>query len=309
MFKHVYILVNERSGGFSGRAQLHHVTQQLEQLTIPFDIYKTICAKHAYLLTVQIVEKMKHCEQALFLVIGGDGTVHEVVDCLQQLQISLPIGYVPAGTGNDFARNLYDKQSPHQILQRILSSKFVAEVPILKVNHTIALNSFGIGFDAHVTHQVNRSRFKDKLNAIKLGSLIYLLYTLKHLWTFKTVSVDVTLQQNKQRVSHQNCYLTTVMNNGYFGGGILLDPTINLMDKLFSIIVIKNVTLKAIFRFLPKLFRGKHLNDFVLTRYTGTSVTITPTSKHLAQIDGEMYPATQQPTHYCIQLACQLFYL
>ncbi|MBF0781156.1 MULTISPECIES: diacylglycerol kinase family protein [unclassified Granulicatella] len=308
MFKHVHILVNERSGGLNGKTCLHDVKHFLTKNNIPYLIYQTAYKKHAYLLTKQIVHAMKNRPQDLCLVIGGDGTLHEVINCLHTLSVTLPIGYIPAGTGNDFARSLYQKQHTVQLLQSILMAKSPITIPILKINQTFALNSFGIGFDAQVTHMVDKSRIKAKLNALKLGSLVYVLYTLKNLWQFKTFSVDITL--NNHTTMHHNCCLTTIMNNGYFGGGILLDPAMILTDHIFSAILIKDVTFKAILRFLPKLFRAKHLQDSALTRYTAPcQLSLHVHGNHLIQIDGEAYSPKQDEHTYHISLTSQQFYI
>ncbi len=50
----------------------------------------------------------------LLVVIGGDGTLHQVVSELQLEQQQIPVAYIPAGSGNDFARSIELPREPEK---------------------------------------------------------------------------------------------------------------------------------------------------------------------------------------------------
>lgn len=64
--------------------------------------YLTDYSTHAEVLTEQLVKRDHKKYQGYLMVVGGDGTLHEVVQTLHKNQADIPVTYVPAGTGNDF---------------------------------------------------------------------------------------------------------------------------------------------------------------------------------------------------------------
>src|SRR5699024_11954626 len=67
--------------------------------------YLTDYSTHAEVLTEQLVNRGHKEYQDYLVVVGGDGTLHEVVQTLYKNQADIPVTYVPAGTGNDFYRS------------------------------------------------------------------------------------------------------------------------------------------------------------------------------------------------------------
>ncbi|NEW62581.1 YegS/Rv2252/BmrU family lipid kinase [Granulicatella sp. zg-ZJ] len=283
----VYILVNEQSGGGKGLHLSNEVTAYLSRVHIPYILFKTAYKEHAYSLTRRIAKEYCQQENILFLVIGGDGTLHEVIETLVSMNLHIPVGFIPAGTGNDFSRYFPSTKSPISHLKKLLYAKETIQVPILQTENGIAINSFGVGFDAQVVAMTEQSLLKEKLNKIGLGFAVYFINVLRALFRFKTFTCTIETSSGITK-TFNHAFLVCVMNNPYFGGGIYMEPSLSLMDNQFSIVVLHDVGFKDIIRFIPKLFQQKHLNDKVLFNHHDISATLHLPKHATMQIDGEV---------------------
>lgn len=115
------------------------------------------------------------------IVIGGDGSLNEILNGIKTSNHpETPITYLPAGSGNDFARAAHLSKKPEELVNRLLQNldyhpvdcgKFISS---LKNNRPYYfVNNFGIGFDAFVIYSSNHQKMKEKLNKLHLGNLIY----------------------------------------------------------------------------------------------------------------------------------------
>src|SRR5690554_1057969 len=85
------------------------------------------------------------------IVVGGDGTLHQVVNTLGEEFKELEIGYIPAGTGNDFARGWFGKTlTTAGYIDRALHGQAEC-IDIGRVNDLYFINSVGVGFDGDLT--------------------------------------------------------------------------------------------------------------------------------------------------------------
>ncbi|MCT8138967.1 acylglycerol kinase family protein [Anaerobacillus sp. CMMVII] len=89
------------------------------------------------------------------VVVGGDGTIHHALKYIENTAI--PLGVIPAGSGNDFARALNIPKNSHLALLKILEGK-LQHIDLLKVNNHSCATVVGVGFDANVAQLVNQSR-------------------------------------------------------------------------------------------------------------------------------------------------------
>lgn len=91
----------------------------------------------------------------LVIVVGGDGTVREVVEGLAQRHDSPPIAVVPAGVGNDFAK-LVNSGGKRAAFKRIKRHE-KRQVDLLRCNRRLATNVVSLGYDASVLEKASGS--------------------------------------------------------------------------------------------------------------------------------------------------------
>jgi YegS/Rv2252/BmrU family lipid kinase len=196
-------------------------------------------------------------EQGFDLVVamGGDGTVHEVINGLMQLPPDKRpvLGVVPVGSGNDFAHAIGLPDSPSEALQLALEGKpQPIDLGVLKDDHGRTEyfdNTLGIGFDAVVTIRSHR------LPVVR-GFLMYLTAVIQTiLLNHDPAHLQVDSDGEKWE---QDSLLLTLCNGPREGGGFMIAPEAKLDDGLLHYAMIKKVSRLMMFRLVPEVMNGTH---------------------------------------------------
>ncbi|WP_216828300.1 diacylglycerol/lipid kinase family protein [Alkalihalobacterium elongatum] len=221
------------------------------------------------------------------VVVGGDGTVHDVVNCLQHMKI--PLGIIPAGTGNDYARSMSIPKNYEQALERILSGE-KKKIDILHVGERICMTVIGIGFDGKVAQLANESKSKKLLNNIGLGKFTYLIIVLKLLFKYKPTKV--TLELDNVTYEFEKVWLIAVANLPYYGGGMYICPHAISDDGAFDVCIVNNISKFKILQIFPKVFQGQHINHPAVTVLKGKTIKVISDIPVIIHGDGEIIGET-----------------
>ncbi|HAT54941.1 MAG TPA: diacylglycerol kinase [Lactobacillus sp.] len=295
MTRHFYVILNRHAGRGYANTVWHTIKPQLDQLQIAYQVTETKYAGHATLLAEQYA---KHHADAttgsqIVLVVGGDGTLNQALNGLKQATVTtpLPLAYIPAGSGNDFARGAQVSRNPSNALKQILTA---TEPEILDIGHyeettqqeqRYFVNNVGIGFDAAVVSAANHSDKKSLLNRLHLGNLAYVGQLIKVLG--QQTAFPVTVNIGNHRDIFNNAFLVTTSNHPYFGGGVPILPIANVHDGKLSLIIAEKMILpKFIFLFIMMTF-GRHLGFKHVHHYQATHLQLTVSSLEYGQVDGE----------------------
>lgn len=297
MIEEIHIICHQGSGAGRGKQILHEVIGYLGQHHFRAKIHITSYAGHATVLA-QSLQNL-----ARLIVIGGDGTLHEVVSGLFHLENPPALLYIPAGTGNDFARAWHPNRTVQESIAQLLTDRAV-QVPIMRITdlktaqQMVAINSFGFGFDGTVNYHAKKLKLNQLLSKVKLNKLSYFTSTFASIPDLKAFDVKV---MHPQLMTIPQCYLLSVMTNPFFGGGIQLDPLGRAQDLELSVIAVHSVTPKRLAKLLWQVFVSKdlHLSPYV-QRITATSLELTLNQKVKGQIDGEILEVDQ--VHYQVEM-------
>jgi len=220
------------------------------------------------------------------IAIGGDGTVHEVVNGLMQIpEKKRPIlGIVPVGSGNDFAHSIGLPAKPDVALVLALRGDPKPVDLGLLSDETGRKeyfdNTLGIGFDAVVTIRSH------KLPVVR-GFLMYLTAVIQ------TIILNFSPSQLHVETDTETWDLPTLMltlcNGPREGGGFLVAPQAIMDDGLLEYATIRKVSRLMMFRLVPEVMKGTH-GRFKQVR-TGTFHKMTLSSDRALFIhaDGEIY--------------------
>lgn len=104
MGKNVLLLVNSKSGQEKGKTFLYNIVEEFAKKNCVVTVFP-ILPKSKKLNTETIVEKYKD-RFDLIVCVGGDGTLHYLVNSLMREDLPVPVGYIPTGSTNDFANSL-----------------------------------------------------------------------------------------------------------------------------------------------------------------------------------------------------------
>jgi YegS/Rv2252/BmrU family lipid kinase len=211
----------------------------------------TVYPTHAIQLARQAGEE----GYELVIALGGDGTVHEVINGLMTLppENRPKLGVVPLGSGNDFAYAIGMDHHPEVAIRQVFTGRqHPIDIGKLEDNRGRVEywdNAVGIGFDATVTI---RSRNFTYLR----GFLIYLLAVLQ---TILLNHDAPRFQITSDEESFEKEMLLFVMANGSReGGGFLVAPDAKPDDGIFHYAGIEHVSRLMMLRLVPEVMNGKH---------------------------------------------------
>ncbi|MBM7554914.1 diacylglycerol/lipid kinase family protein [Thalassobacillus pellis] len=245
---------------------------------------------HAEKIAAQVAE-IYHEKIDSVMVIGGDGTLHEVMNGLNKYP-GIPVAFLPAGSGNDFARGIGTKLRALSLFQSIIKSpkKKLFHPGIYQVNASkkaqrYFMNSLGFGIDAAVVRAAEQARYKYILGKLGIGSLRYALVFMQVLRSF--VPMEVELEIDGRVLRYNRAFMVTVANHPYYGGGMKVAPHANASSRELGVIVVQDIPKwKTLLMFLT-VYTGKHVWMKEVHQYKGNNITIRSNRPMLFQVDGE----------------------
>lgn len=248
--------------------------------------YKTcFITKKEQLLNLEAEIRSLHIKA--IVIVGGDGTVHHVLPFLEKA--SIPIGIIPAGSGNDFARALKIPKKSSLALKKLLQGR-VKQVDIIYINGVPCTSVVGVGFDALVTDITNRSNIKKWLNFLKIGKFSYVVGVLRALFSFKPNEVAITVDGKKKTYPH--VWLIAIANTPFYGGGLKICPNAEETDGILNICIADSLSKMEVLLLFPLIFLGKHTVHHGVTFSTGKKIEISTNQPLLVQADGEVLGTT-----------------
>lgn len=283
----LHVIVNERAG--NGKSK--KIWQQFkQQLKTPFQEHITEFPGHGTELAKKIVQ---HCnKKALILVVGGDGTIHEVINGVIQSE-HVAVGFVPAGSGNDFSRGFNSFNTAEEIDQYMQSTGETQEMDcgMITVDESkVFVNNAGIGFDAHVAITANRSKVKKRLNKIGLGKLSYVYFVIFTLFTFKCFQLEV--EHNGVLKKYKRVWFAAISNHPYFGGGMKISPKSKPNDGRLELTVVHNLAKWKLLLLFVTVFFGKHTGLKEVDQMGADQFTLRVSKISFCHTDGELIEFT-----------------
>ena len=303
----LYFIANEMARTGKGVGVWRQVQILLREKRIPYKVYMTEYKEHATEIAKMLSEKEE--EDICIVVVGGDGTLNEVINGITDFE-KVRISLIPAGSGNDFARNLNMITTPEERLEHILEcvekgpecyeriDLGVAEWPEMEKPRKYAISS-GVGMDALVCKKNATSKIKIIMNKLGLGKVSYLIVTVQSLLTMETSDMAVKVDGSATR-NFKRTIFAAAMNAKAEGGGVPMAPKASVQDGLLSTcFVYKFTKLGALIR-LPFLATGthEHFNGFKVFDCKNIDIKIKkPMALHT---DGEYLGDVTQVKYSCL---------
>jgi len=266
-----HVIINFRAGRNRTRQLWPQVKSALQKTGWQLKECDTQYPGHATVLAAAAVNK--GAEQVV--VVGGDGTLNEVVNGLAGS--SLTLGLIPTGTGNDFARTVGVSLDPLQAVLQLYTGK-VRPIDLGKVGERYFLNACGIGFDARVAHLINEGfhRFT--------GKPAYLLAAARVFLTFRPLPVTIVVDGS---VMEKKVLLVAVTNARYYGGGIKISPEALVDDGKLDICIVEDLSRAQFLKNFPSIYYGGHVNHPKVSLLRGKTIDISGDERLYAHVDGE----------------------
>ncbi len=212
------------------------------------------------------------------VVCGGDGLVHLALQALAGTGV--PLGLLPAGTGNDVARYVdVPRDDPLAAAERLVRWQ-PRRLDLARSGDRWYVTVLAAGFDAVVNERANRMTWPK-------GQMRYNLATMAELRTFEPLPYTLDLDGHEVRT---DAMLVAVGNGPSFGGGLRIAEGAELDDGLLDVVVIGPMSKLELVRTYPKLFKGTHVDHPQYTRHRVRKVTVAAPGI-VAYADGERFGA------------------
>ena len=303
----IYFLVNPAS--HSGKTKPFYeqtILPILEREQVVFKTFFSQSPGDLTQLTHRLIEKSK--DSLTIILIGGDGSINEVLQGIQDFS-KVTLGFIPAGSGNDLARDFYFPKDLDALLMGLLYNPVIVPHDLGQVQYhngkkRLYITSAGTGFDASVCHDVNVSTLKPFLNKIGLSKLIYGGIALRHIVWHK--KLGCTLNIDGEVLHTDRLFLLTFMNHSYEGGGFKFCPDAKPNDGLLDLCMASNITRPEIVTSFIKALKGQHKGHPKITLRQFKHLEVQLSSPQWLHTDGEVH---QKETIFTVDVLPQVLNL
>lgn len=226
---HVGIVINPvagRRGSRSGEAERRRAftLSRADAAGVGATVVMTEGRGHARELAQSFVEMS--CDTVIAM--GGDGTVNEVAQALAGT--AMPLGIVPCGSGDGFARGLGLPADPERAMDVALTATAIP-IDVGYAGDRIFLNIAGVGFDAAVAH-----RFADRSTRGVFG---YLSAGIRLVWAYAESEYEIRWDTGVAEESRQGRrFLLGFANAPAYGNGAVLAPDASVQDGVLDMVLV-----------------------------------------------------------------------
>jgi YegS/Rv2252/BmrU family lipid kinase len=222
----------------------------------------------------------------LLVVVGGDGTLHEVVNGLDGLPETPPLALIPRGTGGDFVRTFG------------ITGDVAAAARIALEGDTVPIDLGRVTYRAWDGHETT-ALFANVASAGMSGAIAQrandtskaLGARASYLWATFAVFARWSAVETRLTVDGETrsgpMFDVVVANGRFFGGGMKMCPDALPGDGLLDVVTIGDVTRRDLVVTMPKIYRGTHLPHPRAEALRGRVVTMETDEPVPVELDGE----------------------
>ncbi len=283
-----HFIINPNSCSSKSLKKWKEIKSKLTREKVNFESHITSKSRNACQIAREITA-IETSKKNILVILGGDGTLNEVINGITSFE-NLILGYIPTGSSNDFARSLRLKTNIMDALECVLHPKKYAHLDYgvlsTKDDSKNFLVSSGIGYDAAVCEEANKSSAKNFLNVFGLGKLTYGVLGIKNVFSYQPKNATITID-NSSTFKVNNMLFTSIHNNRYEGGGFLFCPDADSSDGILDLCVTENISKLKFLVSLPFAVFGKHTIFKGVETYRCNSVEIQTDNPLPVHTDGE----------------------
>ncbi len=260
----VTVLTNPASGHGNAPHATGKAIERLQQRGVDVVAIVGSDAEHARRLLHAAVEKGTDA----LVVAGGDGVIADALQALANTDI--PLGIIPAGTGNDHAREFRLPTNDPVAAADVVADGWTETVDLGRICDRNGVTKwFGTvaaaGFDSLVTDRANRMRWPR-------GRMRYNLAMLAELSRLRLLPFRLTLDGRDEIVT--DLTLAAFGNTRSYGGGMLICPNANPADGQLDITMVHSASRTRLIRLFPTVYKGTHVGLDEVTTARATSVDV-----------------------------------
>lgn len=274
--KNILLVVNPISGKMKAKSTLLDILKVLESKE---DVYVTVQVTKERGHATLLAKTAKQNGYDTIICFGGDGTLNEVICGISSDECRLPLGYIPAGSTNDFATSMDIPKDPVKAAEMILNG---TSTPIdigLFNGERFFTYVAAFGIFTSVSYSVSQGL----KNA--LGHMAYVLSSVKEIAHIKSHHVKI---ETDERVIEGDYLFGAVANSTSVAGIVKLKKElVDFSDGLFEIGLIKKPKNLIELNKIITALTTSNFNNGVVEFYKASSLTVTSDEDFDWTLDGE----------------------
>lgn len=275
MMKRARLIYNPTSGREEMRRRLPDILQKLDEGGIEVTCHATTGEGDA---TLEVERSLARGGYDLIIAAGGDGTLNEVINGLAGKSNRLPLGILPVGTTNDFARAMGIPKHWEYACELIIN-QYAVPIDVGKANERYFMNIAGGGFLTELSYDV-----PIKLKTM-IGQLAYYLKGMEKMVHLRPT--ELTFEAEGVGTFTGEFMLFLICNSNSVGGFERLAPDSKLDDGLFDVLLIRKCNLAEFIRLVSLALRGEHFGDQHVEHFRTNRLAVTSPDKVQLNLDGE----------------------
>lgn len=268
-----HFIYNPTAGKGKAQRARTAIEGKLRMLNVPYAFHET----HARGDARRIAQELTHQGVREITAIGGDGTVHEVLNGIEDPGC-VNLGVIPCGSGNDFAAAAGIPADPETAVELILKGEPL-RTDYMECAGVRGLNVIGAGIDVEILRRCYRAK-------VLKGSVNYFVSLLISLVKF--VQYRFSSERDERRGTHEGL-IVCACNGRQFGGGIAICPDAVYDDGQMDVVIVQDVKKAMIPGALVKLVSGKILRQPYTLHERARRLRAAFDRPAPIQIDGEIY--------------------
>jgi len=263
------VIVNPAAGGGRARKVLPELEAALHAHGLDYRLVLTTSVDHGREEALQAAAAGE-----IPVVMSGDGLIGQIGGVLAGGDA--PMGVIPGGRGNDLARVLgIPTEIPGAV--DLLAAAPTRAIDVGEVNGRRFLGIASCGFDSEANRIANQAR-------LLKGNLVYLYAALRALAAWTPARFELVLDGDPHGFTG---YSVAAANSKAFGGGMFIAPDAELDDGRLDVVWVSEVAKLRFLANLPKVFKGRHVDNEEVTVLRAAEVTISADRPFAVYADGD----------------------
>ncbi|MCK5051542.1 MAG: diacylglycerol kinase family lipid kinase [Candidatus Cloacimonetes bacterium] len=278
----VLLVYNPFAGHGRAKKILPEVEAEFTKHNIEFDLRLTDYPEHA----TEIMKEAKFKTYDAIIAAGGDGTLFEVINgyYINSARKKPPIGILPIGTGNAFARDLELHVSKWKEAIAIIAQMKPRKVDVGKyTSHGQSyyfLNILGLGFVADVGKTAKKLKI--------FGNISYTFGVLYQMLMLKPFKLKIEI--DGELIERDNIFVE--ISNTTYTANFYMAPNAKIDDGLLDITLLGKMGRIGLLKAFPKVFTGEHIHLPEVETFTAKHIKITTYPPKVLTPDGELIGTT-----------------
>jgi diacylglycerol kinase (ATP) len=292
----LFLLFNPHASYRRARKLLPAVCDAFRERQVNLEVCLTEAPRHA----LEVVRELNFSGYDGLVICGGDGTLFEAVNgYMRNLSpVRIPVGVIPVGTGNAFARDLGLETNDYRKAIDVICTQppkpvDVAEFICNAETHYF-VNVMGMGFITDVQKIALKFKFLGNVS-YTIGVLLQIIFLKKY---------RIRLEIDSLVLDRRNIFLE--ISNTRYTSNFLMAPTASFDDGFLDVTILNPMPRLRMLRYFPSIFKGEHIHKKGVETYQAKHIRVSTLKTKSLAPDGEIFGSAPVEVR-CIHQALSVY--